>query len=454
MADSIELPVDETGVPRLDYMGNPELPNGEAVQPQEDTQELKENEGEEVQENTIKRIGRTSTFFNLINTVVGAGIVSVPATFTATGVGPTSLLLVLSCFLCFLASIILVGLQNDLHCKGVNEIAFRVLGKWGMNAVSVGLIIFCFSCTISYLIIGGNQIKSWLTLAGLNMEADWKWAIVLIIYLCVIPGAMTFPRHLDCLSHMAVPSVLGCVLFVVSLIIKGCILLPKDNYPAASAKGIDMNMDIFTSFGVHALTFNLQIVMSPIITPYNPSVQKRSRILGYTFFATFFIVSVPGLIGYLLFGSETKSDILESFAPDDILFIFVRIGLFISVSASYPAIVLSIVGSIGQMLWNEEIPETMLTRHRLILIPIVNIVNVLLAILLPDIKPILGVGGSLGGCLVGFAFPSLCRLMTRKASLLTVTNILHIVMCVFGIAAACICTYTSVESAIDTFSNK
>jgi amino acid permease len=439
-------PVDESGIPQLDASGNPEAPT-DISQPDEFDPASPENV-------TIKRIGRTATFFNLINTLIGAGIVSVPSTFTATGVGPTVLLLVLSCFLCCVAGIIILGLQKDLNCNGINEIAFRVLGKWGMNVVSVCLIIFCFSCTISYLIIGGNQLKSWISLANVDMNGTWKWALIVIIYLCVLPGAMTFPRHLSCLSHMAIPSVLGCVLFVIALIIKGCQLLPKSGYPPKSVSGINLDMGLFTAFGVHALTFNLQIVMGPIIAPYNPSVQKRSRVLGYTFLAAFFIIAIPGLIGYLLFGSETKSDILTSFDDDDVLIIFVRIGLFISVSASYPAIVLSIVGSIGQMIWNESIPETMLTRHRLILIPIVNIVNVVLAVFLPNIKPILGVGGSLGGCLVGFALPSLCRLITREGPLMTVKNIGHIIMFIFGIAAACICTYSSIVDAIAELSKK
>ena len=437
----------------LDYSGNPILqPETTPVRKSDVEQEKTETQKEENEE-SLKRIGRTGTFFNLINILIGAGIVSVPATFTTCGIGPTVLLLVISCFLCNIASTILVTLQHDFNCKGINEVAFRILGKWGMNVISICLIIFCLSCTVAYIIIANNQLTSWLSLAGLGtLDAMWQRAIIIIIYVIVLPGWMTFPRHLSILSYMSIPSVLGCVLFVIAIVIKGCQYLVTNGTVEQTVKGIEFGLGIFTAFGVHALTFNIQIVMSPIIAPYNPSVRKRSRILGFTFMTCFFIVLFSGLFGYIMFGDNTKSDILTSFPDDDVFIIIVRIGLFISVSASYPAIVLSIVGSLGQMIWNESIPEEMPTKHRLILIPLVNIFNALLAILLPDIKPILGVGGSLGGCVAGFAMPSICRLVSRTTPLSSPNNIGHILFAIFGIFAAILCTYSSVVDAIAALS--
>ncbi|EAY17116.1 Transmembrane amino acid transporter protein [Trichomonas vaginalis G3] len=405
-------------------------------------------------EQHAQRIGRTATYFNLINTLVGAGIVSVPATFTSCGVGSTIMLLILSAYLCFFGGVTLIGIQRETGSKGIAEMAYRVLGKWAQHTVSIFQLIFCLSCTVAYLIIGSNQVVSWLKLAKLNMDGLWKWALVVIIYLCVLPGLMTFPRHMSCLSKFAIPSVLGVVLYFIAILIRASQALSKPDMPPDHTVGIDFGMGLFTAFGVHALTFSLQVVMMPIITPYNPSVRKRVRIIGYTFMSCFLIIVIPGLLGYLMYGQETASDVLSSFPDDDILMVFVRIGMFISVSASYPAIVVSMVASIGGMAWNENLPEEMPTKHRLILIPAINLVNLVIAIFLQDIKPILGVGGALGGCIVGFVFPSLCRLVMKTYPLKSWISILHMCFVGFGIIAAILCTYSSIKDAIAAFSKK
>lgn len=399
-----------------------------------------------------QRIGRTATFFNLINTLVGAGIVSVPSTFTACGVGPTVMLLITSAWLCFFGGVTLVGIQRETNAKGITEIAYKILGKWAQHTVSIFQLIFCLSCTVAYLIIGANQVMSWMKLAKLNMDGLWKWALVVLIYWCVLPGIMTFPRHMTCLSKFAIPSVLGVILYFIAIIIRASQKLSLPDCPPEDTIGIKFGMGLFTSFGVHALTFSLQVVMMPIITPYNPSVRKRVRIIGYTFMSCFLIIVVPGLLGYLMYGQSTSSDVLSSFPDNDILMIFVRIGMFISVSASYPAIVVSMVASLGGMIWNESLPEEMPTKHRLILIPSINAVVVAIAIFLSDIKPILGVGGALGGCIVGFVFPSLCRLVLRTQPLTHWISILHIIFVIFGIVASILCTYSSINDAIKAFS--
>jgi len=432
----------------LDTNGNPIMDSNMGNMSIKQLDEFEE--GSESSEPKVKRVGRFATFLNLCNAMVGAGIVSVPSTFNATGLGPTTILLALCGFLCFYSGVIMLGLQSDHKVSGLNELAYKIFGNSGQLLVSICIIIFAFSCTVAYLIIGANQIKSWLTLAGYNMTGKTEWALLMTFYLVVLPGMMTIPRHLDCLSKLAIPSVAGVAFYFFVMIIKAFTLLPKPEYPDPTTIGYKMSFEIFTAFGVHSLTFSLPVIMLPIIAPYNPSVRKRVYVMGWTFIATWLIVSIPAAIGYLLFGQNTKSDVLSSFPDNDILILIVRVGMFISVSMSYPAIVMSITGSLGQMLYQQNNPELLTSKQRWVLIPLVNIANLVVAIFFPDIRSILGVGGSIGGCLVGFVFPSLCRIVTRNTSLSTLTNVGHICFIVFGIIMSIICTYSSVKDAISS----
>jgi hypothetical protein len=161
---------------------------------------------------------------------------------------------------------------------------------------------------------------------------------------------------------------------------------------------------------------------------------------------------MPGLFGYLYLGESTQSDVLSSFARDDILAILMQAAVFLKVSFSYSLVVTSLVGSLGEMVFEQGVPELLTVRQRAILIPAVNGVCILLGMFLKDIQPILGVGGALGGCIMVFTFPSVCRLKTTKEPMSTPRNIGHILLAFFGSASAVFCGYFSVLSAIEQFS--
>ena len=428
---------------QIDSLGNPIERNPEII-----GNSIELNNLEEEDQPQIKRIGRMETLFNLVNAMIGAGIVSVPSTFKATGVGPTIILLLLSSFLCYYSGVIMLGLQNDIKYSSLNELAKKLFGNFGQNLMTIFIVIYAFSCTIAYLIIGSNQLVSYLSLFGIKITNKTSWAITVLIYQVLLPGLMTIPRSLKCLTKFAIPSVLGVILYLIVMIVKGFQLLPKEGYPSPTAVGSKIDFSIFTSFGVHALTFSLPVIMLPIFSSYNPNVKKRVFILGITFIGSWFIVSIPAVIGYLLYGQNTNSDILSSFPNNDFMMMIVRLGMFISVSVSYPAVTMSITGSLGQVFFNQNIPELFTNKQRLILLPIVNLANYIIAVFFPDIKSILGIGGAIGGCLAGFAFPSLCRIVTRTTSLFTLTNIGHLLFIIFGVVMSFLSTWSSIKDAI------
>jgi amino acid permease len=174
-------------------------------------------------------------------------------------------------------------------------------------------------------------------------------------------------------------------------------------------------------------------------------------ILGVSYVCSWILVSIPALLAYLMKGAEVQSDVLSSFEKDDTLIILLQAGILLKVTCSYPLLCASMLGSLGELLWGQPLAELLTTRQRIILIPCVNIANVVIAMFLKDIQSVLGVGGALGGCLLVFGFPSLCRLKIRKTPLTNPKNIGHLCLIVFGAASAVVCTYFTVDSAIMSF---
>jgi hypothetical protein len=191
--------------------------------------------------------------------------------------------------------------------------------------------------------------------------------------------------------------------------------------------------------------------MGPTLAAYNSDLRKRKVILGASYACSWVLITMSGLFGYLVTGEDCQSDVLSSFAKEDKLIILLQIGILLKVSYSYPLISASLVGLFGEMMFEQNLGELLTGRQHLIILPITNVINVGIAMFLKDIIPVLGVGGALGGCIGIFAFPSLCRLKITKDPLSTPKNVGHICLVVFGFGAAVVCTYFSIEAAIDSF---
>jgi len=419
-----------------------------------------ENEGFRMNEDSFegnydsfKRVGRFQTFVNLANALIGAGIINVPATFIPCGLGPTIVMIMFVCFMCFVCGNTLINLQHETNIVGLDDLAFRVFGRYGEIFTNVLTLIFTFSYTSAYLIIGSDQIVEWLTYIKVSISSLGNWALVVIVYSLSLPVALTIPRHLSFLSILSIPITI-CILFVsISLFIRSSINLAAPGGLSTTANGYSYHPNAFLSFSIHLSTFALPILQLPILRYYNPSVEKRQSITGLTYLFTFFLVALPSGLIYLNFGDKTQSDVLNSYLQKDTYMIFLQILLFLIVSCTYPFITNNIISFFSGYIFQEPRQEKLPTLKRSALIILVNIINIIIAMVLRDNAPVLAFGGSIGGCLICFVFPSLCRLKTMRNTSISFLFIFHIIITLFGLATFAICTYYSVKNAISVFRN-
>lgn len=236
---------------------------------------------------------RFATLMNLMNVLIGAGILGIPSTFVSCGVGPTIILLILCCSLCYLSSLILLNLQQKLDVHSIEELTHKVFGFAGYYAVAFLMTFFNLSCTVARLIIAGNQIKAWLSFTNLEVDSQFVWIIIILGYFVCIPGPLTYAKNLNFLSKFSIIGALGVLIFAVIITVKGIIGLINDG-PSPSSVGIQMNFGILTAFGVYALSFSIPPMMMPVLQPYNPLKKKRSFLVGITLLMGWILNAVPG----------------------------------------------------------------------------------------------------------------------------------------------------------------
>ena len=389
---------------------------------------------------------------NILNTVLGAGILSISNSFTFCGLIPSISMLTLSALFTLLSTILVIKMADITKCDSINELAQRTTGKFGNTLMGVSVVFFCLSCMTAYIIMSTEIIQGWLSLAGFNTDSFWRRALVALVYSAVFPIALTIPRQLTFINYASFFCFVGLSLYTFGMFYKGIILLPKNGIDPTVETGV-FGLGLFNALGVYALSFSLAGVIIPIIRNMEPDQKKRYVATGSAFFISFAISLLPGVIGYLLFGASTKSMILSNFPNDDVLFIIVRVAILIVLTSSYPALGLTVLTVFSRIIYKTEQHQLLPWRKRAVVLVCQNIIPLIIGLCLPNVRPAMAIGGAFGAGVSNLVMPPLMYVRMSVDKWHSPMNLLFLCLFVIGTVACTIATYESVVDAINQFSH-
>lgn len=391
------------------------------------------------------------TMMNLMNTLVGAEILGIANSMTLCGLYVSVGLMVITALLSYASTVLVIRLQNRTGAESINDLAAKLLGRWGGNLLSALTLCFTYSAQVAYLVIGSESIESWLKLG--NMESwtkGWRRSIVVFVYGMILPIALTIPRKMDFLDTASTAAI-GClIVFVIVMIIKGCIMFPKQGI-SPTVESYNFGMNLFNAISIYAMIFALPSIILPLVKPFHPSLRKRYFLIGSAFITCFTIILVPSVIGYLLFGKDTEQIIFSSFSPKDILIQVVRVTFFFVVNASFPVVGIAVATDISDLVFHNHNPAELPWKERIICLAIADLPPLVVAMVLPKVRPALEIGGAFGGCLTNFFFPAALWFRQSGRKWYYWSNLLMLIFAGFGVISSIIATYQAIVDAIKTF---
>lgn len=401
-----------------------------------------------------KFVSPFATVMNMLNSLVGAEILSISHSMRYCGLYVSVALMTVTALLSYCATILTVKMQYTTKAESLHDMAVQILGKKFSFALSILTLLFTYSCCVAFLIIGGDNIASWfILLKHPEFNSGWKRYVVILVYSLILPVALTLPKKMTFLSMFSTFSIFCLACYSVVVIMKTMMWLPKNGINK-QAKAYDINLGFFNALAIYSLMFAMPAIILPIIKPTKPSITHRFRIIGSAFGSCYMFVLVPGVLGYLRFGNDVRDIVLASFEQKDVVIQAVRIAFFIVVTASYPVIALSITADLSALIFHINNPNTLPTRNRIIVLIIANVPPMIIACVCPNISPVLAVGGSLGGCLTNFFFPAILWIKQSPKPVSHWTNILCLMFAMFGLGSAVIATYRAVIVAINPHSDE
>jgi len=397
-----------------------------------------------------KPVGFWGLVVTVVNILVGAGILGVPSTFHTTGIISSIIVMIIIVVINHCAGIITLTLQDATQSDGMDETAGRTIGPKGRVALSIMILIFNTSSLLAYLIIGTDFILSWCSAAGYPLTGRWPRAGVVFCYALIIPIALAIPRSLKGLSYV---SGFACCCMITYLIVMAVELglYEHESKLAPNPKIITMNLQVFASLAVYSLAFAIPVCICPVMRDSNPEVKFRNRAVATALAIALTIAVTPSICAYLIFGPDCKGNIIDSFPDGDRIIVALRIAFFILISFSYPAVHPAVSCSWSSLIFGVNQAIDLVGWRRAAVLAISNAIPLVVAMFLPDVKPALEIGGSIGGCLGNFAMPGIMWIVVSEDKWYTCKNLLVIAMIVFGVVSAGISGWYAVNDAIEAF---
>uniref|UniRef100_A0A7C9DI66 Amino acid transporter transmembrane domain-containing protein n=2 Tax=Opuntia streptacantha TaxID=393608 RepID=A0A7C9DI66_OPUST len=276
-------------------------------------------------DSSFKGASLSSAIFNISTTMIGAGIMSIPATFKVLGIIPALIVILIVALMGYATGNFLLRFTHSGKSTTYAGLMAESFGWIGSLAMQISVMITSFGCLIIYLIIIGDVLtgtksgdrihtgllQEWF---GFHWWTSRAFALLIVVLLVILP--LVLFRRIDSLRYTSALSILLALVFVVISSVMAIQALVEGKtqslrlVPDFSTHGTFLSL--FTTIPVFMTAFGYHINIHSIKAELGePSDMKLAVRISLIICAAFYF-SI-GFFGYLLFGDSINGDMLVNF---------------------------------------------------------------------------------------------------------------------------------------------
>eukprot|EP01063_Lacrimia_lanifica_P028477 TRINITY_DN4160_c0_g1_i1.p1 TRINITY_DN4160_c0_g1~~TRINITY_DN4160_c0_g1_i1.p1 ORF type:complete len:598 (+),score=203.94 TRINITY_DN4160_c0_g1_i1:77-1795(+) len=350
-----------------------------------------------------KPLRTSAVVFNLSNTTMGVGILTLALTFADAGLvlGPLAMVL------CAIATHFSVKMLCRIVCinrahsdssgvASLESLAEYCMGRAGKYWIQMILVVICIGTQIAYLV----SLKSLLYPGIIHLvsketkhaleDAHLNQANCMLIVLLLISLPLSFLKRIDALAFTSFLSVTAIVYFVIISVVD----LAEGNAPAPCEELLRQHNDttlpdapvgmappsaigLLSAFNIISISYICQLTVVPILKELSKGqqygaaavpVQAASKQLETAMWITMLIACVlysgAGFSGYIEWRQLTTkpSTILACYEPSRPAILIVYFGMSVMLAFSYPLIGFTCRQTLQHLIWPDQ-PALDLKRH-------------------------------------------------------------------------------------------
>nr|XP_011725877.1 probable sodium-coupled neutral amino acid transporter 6 isoform X2 [Macaca nemestrina] len=366
--------------------------------------------------------------FNLMNAVMGSGILGLAFIMANTGILGFSFLLLTVALLASYSVHLLLSMCIQTAVTSYEDLGLFAFGLPGKVVVAGTIIIQNIGAMSSYLLIIKTEFPAAIA-EFLTGDYSRYWYLdgqTLLIIICV---GIVFPLAL--LPKIGFLGYTSSLSFFFMMFFALVISNATDD---CKPKLFHFSKESAYALPTMAFSFLCHTSILPIYCELqSPSKKRMQNVTNTAIALSFLIYFISALFGYLTFYDKVESELLKGYSkylPHDVVVMTVKLCILFAVLLTVPLIHFPARKAVMMMFFS-NFPFSWI-RHFLITLAL-NIIIVLLAIYVPDIRNVFGVvGASTSTCLI-FIFPGLFYLKLSREDFLSWKKFGAFVLLIFGI---------------------
>ncbi|GAU18166.1 hypothetical protein TSUD_248670 [Trifolium subterraneum] len=404
--------------------------------------------------------------FNISTTMVGAGIMSIPATMKVLGIIPGLIVIVLVAVITDLTVEFMLRFTSSGKAVTYAGMVGESFGSVGSLAVKICVITTNLGVLIVYFIIlgdvlCGNEFNGTTHLGILQQWFGIHWwtcrAFALLIVALFIMLPLVMLRRVDSLKYSSALSIALALVFVVI-----CSSMAFHALWSGKTQSVRIfpdfsqvtALDLFTTVPVFVTGFGFHVNVHPIraelVKPSDMSIAVRLSLLISV--AIYFAI---GFFGYLLFGDSIMPDVLINFDQNSdssvgrLLDDIVRLSYALHLALVFPIMFYSLRANIDELLFsNKNNRPLALDTTRFVSLTLVLLTfTYLVAVEIPNVWYFFQFLGSTTIVCLSFLFPAAIILRDTHGISKTIDQVMAIVVIILAVGTSGIAIWTNLNGS-------
>ncbi|ROL49640.1 putative sodium-coupled neutral amino acid transporter 6 [Anabarilius grahami] len=388
-----------------------------------------------------------SSAFNLMNAIMGSGILGLSYAMANTGIIGFSILLLVVSSLAVYSIHLLLLLCDKTGINSYEALGEKAFNRPGKILVACTILIQNIGAMSSYLFILKSEMPAAIT-GFMNTETSGKWfengvtLLILVTVIVVLPLAL-LPK-IGFLGYTSSIAFLFMLFFTVVVVVKKWSIpcpLPLNSTVSLSLNTSECTPQLFvisskSAYAVPTMAFSFlcHTAVLPIYCElHRPTKRRMQNVTNVSISLSFVVYLISALFGYLTFYKHVESELLlgyDTYLPRDVLVMSVRLAILLAVLLTVPLIHFPARKALLMLCRRER--EFSWLSHSLSCFFILTLVLVL-AIFVPDIRNVFGVVGSTTSTCLLFVYPGMFYLRISSEPIRSLNSAGAVFLLVIGL---------------------